>query len=582
MQRLRDLAVGSKIRFGKYSVNGETAQRIVWILVSKNHSSTPAYPSNSVTFLTEKIIDLRAIDGSESSDTAHNRAKGNNNYPVSNIDQWLNKDSAGGAWWVASHALDTSPNSSSRVNNMGTQYTNRPGFLNAFSEDEKNAILSTTIRTIRHEDDGDGYVDVSRKIFLPSTTEVGFENGTSYDEGAKWSYFNDNSVICTLTEQAYNNTPATTKPSSISSAWSWWLRSPYTAWKDRTYLIRPDGTRNFSYTYSGNIGIRPAMNLSDDTLVSEVTDEYGCYEVNLNTAPSKPSNLTVPNTIIGGEVVEISWEKSTDPNSNDIVYYEFQMKYNDGEWFTSSINNSETVWAKEITFGKESVQFRVRAYDDWDATSDWLTSEVYPIINNYAPTISGEDSHLGTYSDGFSIPYTISDPDSELIEVSEAIDGVGYMRYGSENDGSDINLSFDVTGEKWLRLTNGIHTLNISVNDRFGHYVDRTYTFIKKVTQCSVQNTIPMESDSMPIRIILSVARNIPSTALFLVEVCNNGYDENPIWEDATDSVKNNLVHVFENTSKTADKWGVIVRVTVDRNNADGECYISSIGGNFE
>jgi hypothetical protein len=42
------------------------------------------------------------------------------------------------------------------------------------------------------------------------------------------------------------------------------------------------------------------------------------------------------------------------------------------------------------------------------------------------------------------------------------------------------------------------------------------------------------------------------------------------------------LVHVFSNTKKTATDWGVLVRVTVERNGATGACYVSAIGGNFE
>ena len=86
----------------------------------------------------------------------------------------------------------------------------------------------------------------------------------------------------------------------------------------------------------------------------------------------------------------------------------------------------------------------------------------------------------------------------------------------------------------------------------------------------------------MPSRIMLVVTRNIPSTSTFKVEVCNNGYDASPTWEDATDAVASGLVHVFSNKSKTATDWGVLVRVTVERNGATGACYVSAIGGNFE
>jgi hypothetical protein len=81
---------------------------------------------------------------------------------------------------------------------------------------------------------------------------------------------------------------------------------------------------------------------------------------------------------------------------------------------------------------------------------------------------------------------------------------------------------------------------------------------------------------------MLVVTRNIPPTATFKVEVCNNGYDTSPTWEDCTDAVKSGLVHVFTNKTKTASNWGVLVRVTVARNGATGACYVSAIGGNFE
>ena len=86
----------------------------------------------------------------------------------------------------------------------------------------------------------------------------------------------------------------------------------------------------------------------------------------------------------------------------------------------------------------------------------------------------------------------------------------------------------------------------------------------------------------MPTRIMLTITRNIPSSATFKVEVCNNGYDTYPVWEDATNAVKSGRVHNFSNTTNVAGAWGVVVRVTVNRNGAIGACYVSEIGGNFE
>jgi hypothetical protein len=39
---------------------------------------------------------------------------------------------------------------------------------------------------------------------------------------------------------------------------------------------------------------------------------------------------------------------------------------------------------------------------------------------------------------------------------------------------------------------------------------------------------------------------------------------------------------ILLNEQKTASKWGFSFRVTVTRNTATGEIYISSVGGNFK
>ena len=80
----------------------------------------------------------------------------------------------------------------------------------------------------------------------------------------------------------------------------------------------------------------------------------------------------------------------------------------------------------------------------------------------------------------------------------------------------------------------------------------------------------------------MTVVKNIPAEAIFKVEACNNGFDTNPVWEDITSAVTKGQAHVFANIVKMAPDWGVNIRVTVNRNGAEGACYITEIGGNFE
>ena len=230
-QLLSNLEVGSKVKFGKYQVESETPEPIVWTIVAKNHVSEPAYPNNSVTLHASEILDLRCFDAKEPDFINSDRQNyGNNRYSFSNLDQWLNKDAVGGAWYSAAHNFDHSPDTSEGTGGYGTQYATRPGFLNSFTDDEKAAILSTTIRVVKPSVYGGSYEDVVRKVFLPSTTEVGLSNENSIAEGAAWGYYTSNTArIGYITQQCFSNTPSSSKPSSKTTAWYWWLRTPYSS-----------------------------------------------------------------------------------------------------------------------------------------------------------------------------------------------------------------------------------------------------------------------------------------------------------------------------------------------------------------
>ena len=74
----------------------------------------------------------------------------------------------------------------------------------------------------------------------------------------------------------------------------------------------------------------------------------------------------------------------------------------------------------------------------------------------------------------------------------------------------------------------------------------------------------------------------IPAGAKFTVEVCNNGNDASPTWEDVTQNVVSGSKFFLSNTTKTASAWGYNFRIKVKRGTATGDCFITSAGGNFE
>lgn len=567
-QNLSNLPIGAKIKFGKHSVNGETALPIIWMVVAKNHSSTPSYPTNSVTLITERIIDQRAFDGREPTNPNSDRKYyGNNTYSLSNIDQWLNSDKSN--WYTATHTYDTPPNND--YTGMGTPYSTRPGFLTNFSDAEKNLLLTTNIRAAAYDT---AYNDISRKVFLPSVRELGL---TATNDGSSWEYFNSNDRRKVyVTEQCYNNTLTTTKPADTNTPWYWWTRSSTSSYAQHVHIISITGSSSNAAAMDGYYGVRPAINLSSTLSISDTTDSDGSYTVVWNSAPPAPTTINVSTPVYGGKPNTISWSRVTDPDGNSVTY-QLEQSLNNGEYTVlySGANNSYTTL---IPFGETTVRYRIKATDSLGESSLYTFSSVFNVTNNVAPVISGTDGNIGTKRDAFTQTYSVTDSNNDSVTITEAIDGVNIRSYTTTLGATN---TFSVTGNTWLTLANGIHTMTITAFDGIDRSV-RTFTFTKSVISFSVQKTTAIEASAMPTRIKVTVIRTLPPEATFKVEVCNNGFDSTPTWEDATSSVTSELVHVFSNKTKVAAKWGVNIRVTVSRNNGSGACYITSIGGNFE
>ena len=575
-QLLSNLPIGAKVKLGKYQVNTETPWDIIWTVVAKSHVG---YPANSVTLLAEKCIDMMAFDAYEPSNTDQNRKdRGNNRYSVSNIDQWLNSSNAN--WYTSRHSADAPPSAANLASFYSTlAYDTKNGFLYNFSNAERNALLDTTIRVVRHSVDGGGYEDITRKVFLPSTMEIANRMENSIAEGGQWGGFSTNPVLtCTLFPQAHTNIRYSDKPTSSNAYINWWVRTPpTTGYSSSGYYYSSIGSLDPQVVSQASTGVRPTVNILSTRKVSDATDSDGCYTFVWNTAPPKPTTITLPSRILGGKSNTISWSSVTDPDG-DAVTYQLECSYDNGGTYSTIYSGSAISYIHIPTYGKTTILYRVKAIDALNESSAYTTSANVTITNNTPPAISGTDGNLGVKSSGFTGTYTVTDVNSNAVTVTESIDGVQIrslvVTLGATN-------TYGITGNTWLALSNGSHTLKISATDGIDTTV-RTYTFTKLVNTLRIQNATPWAASTMPSRIMLVITRNIPSTATFKVEVCNNGYDSSPTWEDATAPVKSGLVHVFTNTTKTASNWGVRVRVTVDRNGSTGACYVSAIGGNFE
>ena len=66
------------------------------------------------------------------------------------------------------------------------------------------------------------------------------------------------------------------------------------------------------------------------------------------------------------------------------------------------------------------------------------------------------------------------------------------------------------------------------------------------------------------------------------VEICNNGNDTEPVWEDISTVVKSGVNHIFANKTKTADKWKVVIKIHIIRNATVGDIKLYGVKTTFK
>ncbi len=209
---------------------------VTWIVVAYNHYDLE---KSHVTLLTEGLIGLFAFDdstnrGHQDQHYGHNHWKesGTTN-ATRGLRPWLNSDGI--------HSGE--------------------GFFHAFSDHFKRAVLTTKVPN-REWFNGDLY-STADSVFIPSTTELGdLEHTWTYRMGTTFPLFTgatDEHRVALLGGRRMH----------------YWLRSPFS---DFGYSVRNVSSNGelyhygFRYNYAnyGGNGVRPALNLKSEILVSEI------------------------------------------------------------------------------------------------------------------------------------------------------------------------------------------------------------------------------------------------------------------------------------------------------------------------
>lgn len=202
------------------------------------------------------------------------------------------------------------------------------------------------------------------------------------------------------------------------------------------------------------------------------------------------------------------------------------------------------------------------------------------VKTNSAPfiTYTGQ-ADLGELTTKPGITYSVKDNEGDAITVTEKLNGEVISQFSAT---SNTNYTVGITDTFWLTCGSNTNTVEIIASDALGGSSSKTITFSRKITKLQIVMKNAIETDAKATKILVS-PQWTTTGGVGKVEVCNNGFDSNPTWEDATTMVVLNRPHLFTNTSKTASKWGIKIRITVTKNQGyDGEVAIFGFGGAYE
>ena len=282
--RLGDIGISRKIYDRKSG--------IMFRVAAQDH-----YGPGITTLLTDCVIGVRALDAAESGPEGRYPFEqsgkfGNNNYPLSNLHQWLN--SAEADWYHPTHDRDNPP-TAEHLRYGEHPYLEKEGFLCRFSKTLQENLVETEIPVLVRTGKGKGQLEqVKAKVFLPSRTEMNKGDELGIPEGKTLPIFYDHYIFKAVPSQEqmekYGRSWQPEDPEHgmffdraqmYDPKFGWWyyMRTPNTMYKFLQRVMSPYGSVSYTYANNDVVGLRPLLNLNADLEVPDVGVEEPIYRI---------------------------------------------------------------------------------------------------------------------------------------------------------------------------------------------------------------------------------------------------------------------------------------------------------------
>ena len=393
--------------------------------------------------------------------------------------------------------------------------------------------------------EGDTYTSKD-KVFLPSENEMGGDNAVS--DGSNWEYFRDDGsrkVISVNTMQL--------------------LRTPHSSDSDLVRIVdivNDDGSFNFVHVYANysKVGIRPALNLKSDTLVTSVGS--GKWVIVYN----KPPVLTITNpnnTQIINSTGKITINGTVKDDDNDKVTISATIG---GKLKSIDITGTSTQknWTLEWTGSElsEGTYTNIIVTADDGKAKDTSTYTGKIIIDYTNPTLTLSQSPTNWTNSNVTITATASDnlsgvkriqrPDGTWVSSSSTTYTVSsngtYTFTVEDNAGNTTTESIEINNIDKISPTvditdndNNWHksfTVNISHSDDGGSGIKTKRYSITNNTTKPTSGWIDLTSENQNINILTNGNNYVH------VQVIDNANNETYVYKGA---------YKIDNTAPTID-----------------------------
>jgi len=268
--KLKDLPIGARVR--------DIENPCEFLVAAQDH---PGY--GGTTLLAKNVIDVRCFDAKEPDKPGKQLFDseadfGSNDYATSNIHQWLNSEDAD--WYVAQHKYDCPP--APEYLRYGEQpYDKMPGYLSNFSAKFRQQILVSSVPVLKRTSrDHVKLTTIQAKVFLPSRTELVKGDECRIAEGYPLPLLYDHRIFkaVPLKEEMEKhgrswNPGRETAPCDAPQiydpkyGWWYWMRTPNYQYAFLLRVASPYGAVSYTYANNDVVGVRPMMNLDEETQV---------------------------------------------------------------------------------------------------------------------------------------------------------------------------------------------------------------------------------------------------------------------------------------------------------------------------